>query len=268
MCADSFDPSIPSFVQEEQSNINDDNNPSIVDNTISENDDSSESNIFNDIGDESNENHDLDNDFDNDFNNGRDTDNDNGLDIDRDEVDEFSDDESLLEPYRIASVHDNLINGNDLDDDFGDFLVTAEEPDSYHEENHDFFPPDTIPTTDTGEKAQRIIESDGWKQNKVSGHVILNQCGSLLSRRNHDINGSSKHKFFLQKIHSTSDGESIPLLYPESMLFPSIFPFSDPDGLPSVGCIPAPLLSTLMEKIGFESIPQHTRTRLTVPFCK
>jgi hypothetical protein len=116
--------------------------------------------------------------------------------------------------------------------------------------------------------AQKIIEHDVLNQNRVSGHVILNQCGSLLSRRNHDIRGSSKHKFFLQKIHATSDGESIPLLYPESMIFPSIFPFCDPDGIPSLGCIPAPLLSSNIQKYGFESIPQHTRTRITVPFCK
>ena len=107
-----------------------------------------------------------------------------------------------------------------------------------------------------------------YKEIRVSGHVILNQCGSLLSRTNDDIKGSSKHKFFLQKIHSSFDGESIPLLYPESMLFPSIFPFPDPNGNTSVGSIPAPLLSKFMEKRGFESIPQHIRTRLTTPFCK
>ena len=93
------------------------------------------------------------------------------------------------------------------------------------------------------------------KTNKVSGHVILNQCGSLLSRPNHEIKGSSKHNYFLQKIHSTSDGKSIPLLYPESMLFPSIFPFSDTKGFPRVGCLPAPFLSRSLEKKGFDSIP-------------
>ena len=176
--------------------------------------------------------------------------------------------EELLEPYQVATLEDNLNNEDKFDDNFEDFVIHAGEPDAYHEENHEYFPPDTIPTTDTGENAKTIIEDDVLNQNRVSGHVILNQCGSLLSRRTHDISGSSKHKFFLQKIHATSDGESIPLLYPESMIFPSIFPFCDPDGIPSLGYIPTPCLSSSIQKYGFESIPQHTRTRLTVPFCK
>ena len=124
-----------------------------------------------------------------------------------------------------------------------------------------------MPTTNSGERAFSIIDVDEHaKPNRVSGRVILNQCGSLLSSKDHEMNGSSKHKFFLQKIHSTSDGLSKPLLFSESMLFPSMFPFQDPDNFPSLGCIPAPLLSRKIESLGFASMPQHTRTRLTVPF--
>ena len=252
-CADSFDLSIPIFLPDES---------------------------VNELNTESERSIDVSNDWDTNTNN---------IDIDMDanvnmnthmdtDIEDLSDDE-LIEPCRTDSIEDEesleryqvediLNDEDDFDDNFEDFVVSAEEPDSYHEESHEFFPTDTIPTTDTGERAQIIIESETSNQNRVSGHVILNQCGSLLSRRNHDIKGSSKHKFFLQKIHATSDGESIPLLYPESMLFPSIFPFCDPDGMPSLGCIPAPLLSSSIQKYGFESIPQHTRTRLTVPFCK
>ena len=115
-------------------------------------------------------------------------------------------------------------------------------------DDHDFFTNDeSMPTTNDGETTFSIRDANEYTNpNKVSGHVILKQCGSLLSIKDHEINGSSKHKLFLQKIHSTSNGLSIPLLYPESMLFPSIFLFQYPDGFPSLGFITDPLLSRKM----------------------
>ena len=73
-------------------------------------------------------------------------------------------------------------------------------------DDHDFFQNnDSIPTTNSGEQAFMIQDFNQYaKKNAVSGHVILNQCSSLLSRKNFEINGSSKHKFFLQKMHSTT----------------------------------------------------------------
>ena len=161
-------------------------------------------------------------------------------------------------------------NDDSFDDDFDDFVVTTYDPDLEYGDDHDYVGSnDPIPTTNAAENALQISDARGQRPiNRVSGHVILNQCGSLLSRRDHEIKGSSKHQFFLQKIHATSNAECIPLIYPEGVLFPSIFPFDDPDGFASVGCIPAPLLCRSMEQLGFESIPQHTRTRLTIPSCK
>ena len=100
-------------------------------------------------------------------------------------------------------------------DDFNDFCIHTDDPDFYDDFDSC---EDIIPTTDAGELAYTIKE-DGSEISRVSGHVILNQCGSLLCRSKHQIKGSSKHKFFLQKIHATSPGNSIPLLYPEHMLF-------------------------------------------------
>ena len=57
----------------------------------------------------------------------------------------------------------------------------------------------------------------------ISGHVILHQCGSLLTRGNHLVNGSKMQKFIIQKLCSTVKGESVPLAYPDAMMFPSIF---------------------------------------------
>ena len=79
--------------------------------------------------------------------------------------------------------------------------------------------------------------------NRVSGYVIFSRCISFLRRLNNKIKRSIKHYFFFKKIHSTAIRDSILLLYTEGILFLSVFPFPNPDGLPSLGCMPAPYLS-------------------------
>ena len=96
----------------------------------------------------------------------------------------------------------------------------------------------------------------------------MNQCGTLLTRSKHQIKGSSKHNWFLQKIHSTSVGNSLPLLYPENMIFISSFFMSAGSDQAGLGAIPAPLLTQSITTHGFSSIPQHVRSRLSCPFCK
>lgn len=191
---------------------------------------------------------------------------------DDDNVRTIEEDDESISSSTVDGDENSEISFDDLfNDNFEDFLISADDPDLAYGDDHDYIAVDDeqIPTTNAAEEAFHIRDEEGQRSiNRVSGHVILNQCGSLLSRRDHEIKGSSKHQFFLQKIHSTTNGESIPLLYPESVLFPSIFSFEDPEGFPSVGCIPAPLLCRSMEQLGFESIPQHSRTRLSTPFCK
>ena len=57
----------------------------------------------------------------------------------------------------------------------------------------------------------------------VSGHSILNQVGSLLDRSKHRIRSTISQKHFIQGLASVIPGQPIPLLYPEAMMFPSIF---------------------------------------------
>ena len=75
-------------------------------------------------------------------------------------------------------------------------------------------------------------------------------------------------KFFLQKIISRSAGKSVPLLYPEAMLFSGIFYKDASEDCAVLGAIPAPLLNASIEKLGFASIPKQVRTRLTCASCK
>lgn len=104
------------------------------------------------------------------------------------------------------------------DDGINDFVVLGGDDD---------IPSDNVvseffPTTVSGDKAY-LVEDDSNKEDYVNGHVIMNQCGALLNRNDRDIIGYSSQKYFLQRIASITDGDSIPLLYPEAMLFPSIF---------------------------------------------
>lgn len=192
------------------------------------------------------------------------------------------DDENLIDPHPASNteddfddfmngheneVRDELIDENQEEENlielenFDDFVTRTDDPDMEEdEEEFDFTP---IPSTDAGEIAVTINEEVPVKAIHVSGHVLLNQCGSLLTRKTHQINGSSKHKYFLQKICSTSIGKSIPLLYPEGMIFPSIHWSMANDNCSVLGAIPAPLLSDAISKYGFASIPQHVRNRIT-----
>ena len=97
----------------------------------------------------------------------------------------------------------------------------------------------------------------------ISGHVILNFVGTLLTRQKHELKSSSIHKYFLQRLVSTSIGFSVSLLYPEAMMFSCMFWLMFEGAL--VGALPATLLNENCSKFGFASIPEHTRSRMTTP---
>ena len=197
--------------------------------------------------------------------------------VERIPCNEDSDEESqddYLEHRRIA---DQLIE----EDNFDNYLITCTDPDlpAEPDDNEDTiqeingqldYSNNLFETTDGGTCALRVEEDctnkGVMKDITISGHVILNQCGSLLTRKSHQIKGSCQQNFFVQKLCSTSIGASIPLVYPEGLLFPSIFWKTAADNCSIVGAIPFPLLSQSISKFGFQSIPCHVRSRLTIPF--
>lgn len=176
---------------------------------------------------------------------------------------------------------DFQVTGHDIDgqeeeqnitevDDIDNFLINTADTDFQTIDDNDMDtndPMDYIPTTNAGQVAMEINEQTkygGTYNNiKISGHVLLNQCGTLLTRKKHQIKGSSAHHFFLQRICATKEFSCVPLVYPEGVLFPSIHWYTAPDKCSIVGCIPAPLLTESIRKFGFASIPSHVRTRLT-----
>ena len=154
----------------------------------------------------------------------------------------------------------------DEEQDLGDEQVEGL-PRQQETEQHDT----VIPTTNSGrlplEINQDVFASGAFQDMVVSGHVLLNQCGTLLTRSHHQIRGSSKHKFFLQGIVANSFGKSVPLLYPEAMIFPSIYwKMADKSGA-IAGAIPSSLLTENTKRDGFQTIAQHVRSRLSTFNC-
>ena len=76
----------------------------------------------------------------------------------------------------------------------------------------------------------------------------------------------SKRKYFLQRTYATSIIKSVPLRYPEEMIFPSIFWKMFDESGSILGALPSTLLSKNTTTLGFESIKHHTRNRLTACF--
>ena len=91
----------------------------------------------------------------------------------------------------------------------------------------------------------------------INEHVILNQCGCLLTIKRHLIKGNKKENYFIQKLYATSIGTSVPLMYLEGLLFPNIFYLALLDSLSIVGAMPAPLLIDKND-FSFASLMEHT----------
>ena len=69
-------------------------------------------------------------------------------------------------------------------DDMNDYVLLGDGDEIPSEE----VIPEVIPSTLAGDIAF-VVEEDIPKGMKVSGHVIMNQCGSLLNRNEKDITG-------------------------------------------------------------------------------
>ena len=100
----------------------------------------------------------------------------------------------------------------------------------------------------------------------ISGHIVLNAVGSCLIRRDRPITTRRYQAAFLERMVSTSEGHSVPLVYPEAMMYPSIFWKDTHDGS-QVGSIPSALLNDCRHcnGHGFASLTNHLRARLTNP---
>lgn len=159
-------------------------------------------------------------------------------------------------------VDTTIVEDNDEDDDSID--------DIYNNINNFGEVPlqsDAIRSTNAGEVALEIenVTKYGGSFGKIviDGHVLLNQCGCLLTRKRYQIKGTNRQKFFLQNLCATSIFSCIPLMYIEGILFPSIHWKMADDNCSILGCIPAPLYTEGTSRFRIASIYDHIHSRLT-----
>ena len=101
------------------------------------------------------------------------------------------------------------------------------------------------------------------KNNYLNLHALFNKQMSLLIRTKSILKPTKKEQSFLQRITSSAGCKSVPLLYPEGMLFPSLFWKGKADGSID-GAIPSGFWTDnkFCGKYGYAGIEDHMRTRL------
>lgn len=75
-------------------------------------------------------------------------------------------------------------------------------------------------STNAGVLPQTVLQRQSKWATSVPGHVLFNQVGSCLQRHNHRMTGKYFHSSFIQRMVSTVDGSSFPLLYLLATCFP------------------------------------------------
>jgi len=102
------------------------------------------------------------------------------------------------------------------------------------------------------------------ESNFVGNVCILNGLGSLLVRSRHDLNMARANHEYLQERIVSRYGYSIPMLYAEATLFPSVFPFDDSHTPSILGAIPSAFLSQdkNSNEHGIAGLVSHVRNRM------
>jgi hypothetical protein len=124
-----------------------------------------------------------------------------------------------------------------------------------------------LPCTNAGaEPLFSDITGTTYASNSIGNHVLLNHYGHMLIRRKSSLTGTMKQRHFLQRLIACYPGKSIPLVYPEAMLFPDIF-YAETNECDLIGAIPACFLNDnrWLHANGFDSLEAHFRNRLSHP---
>ena len=117
-----------------------------------------------------------------------------------------------------------------------------------------------FPAYTTGEEAATIESQDTCK---TSGHFLLNAFMRILARAHAEGVAPVRLQRVLQHIYALMPEDSLPLLYPEAMLFPKIFPFHV-GGAP-LGAMPASLFDASnagKDLNGLATMLEHFSVRL------
>lgn len=174
------------------------------------------------------------------------------------------DDERFEAHFRLqAAMDDDLfVTENRTGDDDEDMFTP--EYDGEIQLDHE----NGLPTTDAGTLPifTHVDQGSDYATHSISNHILLNNFGHMLIRRNKKLDGTSNQRNFLQRMASRTPGDTLPLAYPEGMLFSDMFNVGT-DGGDIVGALPSALLNSdsTLHSLGFASLQDHYRTRLSNP---
>ena len=177
-------------------------------------------------------------------------------------------------------INDKRVHLSDGDDELGMMVEGADDESSDDESVHHrdfitFAPEDPtlaltednrdlsvgFETTNAGAEVFRVSEHP--LSDRINGHVIFNQAGSALRRRNSSIVGGSRQRHFVQSFCATSPGHPCPLLQPEAMVFPRHFySCAEHDSASLHGARPIFLVNSTESPYGFETLLIHARIRM------
>jgi hypothetical protein len=170
--------------------------------------------------------------------------------------DSMSDDDSLDSFASEAHLFEtDLITSSMLDHEICDNSSGEEEGD----DNRSASSGGHFPTSNAGRKSF-LFQTD---VPFIGAHVIFNKHARLLIRAKDKLRPNKSQQYFLQRLVATTDDTTIPLVYPEAMIFPSIFWNACSDGS-MLGAMPSALLSdnATLRRLGFATIQDHYRTRI------
>ena len=125
-----------------------------------------------------------------------------------------------------------------------------------------------IPTTNAGKRRIGLdISKLAAEGNLIPNHVLMNNSGSLLLRRNRKLVAKRANRNFLQRLVATSTGQSVPLIYPEATIFSNLFWSSESDASTMSGAIPNVFLKDdqTLHNYGIASLYDMLRTRILDP---
>ena len=115
--------------------------------------------------------------------------------------------------------------------------------------------------TDAGDNA---VEMDNVIQTKPT-HVLFNTDCHILQRKQLRNERRKTSSQFLQNIVASTPGDSIPFVYPDASLFPTLFYHEQNDGT-MTGALPAPLFGDKKsETFTFANIEDHKRSSVLNP---
>ena len=179
---------------------------------------------------------------------------------DENSEDDFDDEDSEDDQHNVCAIrHGNDLHTGSNEPMFDSELFPDAEEHVSDEQEHWGHMPATVASARGPPQVVRDSRSTF-----LSNTALLSGIGSLLVRQKHRLTNTRQQSEFLEGTVAVQHGKTVPLVYPEAMLFPSIFPFDNGQQGDMLGAIPAPFLSQTKNHLSrnIASVKDHVKMRM------